>query len=91
MNRLSIDSEEHSFSSSVIASESEMTEEIIKAEIAHDIASQEKTKQQELSNTNNSYTSSKVKKEEKNENRIVHIIDSDSDSDSVLLYFMFNK
>ena len=91
MNRLSIDSEEHSFTSSVIASESEMMEEIINAEIAHDIASQEKIKQQELSNTNNSYTSSKVKKEEKNENRIVHIIDSDSDSDSVLLYFMFNK
>lgn len=91
MNRLSIDSEEHSFTSSVIASESEMMEEIINAEIAHDIASQEKIKQQELSNTNNSYISSKVKKEEKNENRIVHIIDSDSDSDSVLLYFMFNK
>ena len=89
MNRLSIDSEEHSFTSSVIASESEMMEEIINAEIAHDIASQEKINQQELSNTNNSYISSKVKKEEKNENRIVHIIDSDSDS--VLLYFMFNK
>ena len=64
-----------------------MTEEIVNAEIAHDIANQEKTKHQELSNPKILYTFPKVKKEDKNENRIVHIIDSDS----VLLYSMFNK